>query len=224
MNLKDQLSDKQWTALLTSIHQSCQVYWGPTDVLCRQILEKSFVHAFETIAPLMENHLHDELVELRSMTEGFSSAADLFAYLEKGYLRLFINDRGKIAAPLYASCYEDMQSPSLMGAAALRMQAVLAELGIQKSEDVCEPPDHLSIELELLYYLLTRHKKSGRLKGLSEAAYFAAEFLIPWVQVFNQRLAQETHCRFYPLTTSVLLSILRYLAMIPHSNGPLRPK
>ncbi len=217
MSHESRLTQKQWEDLLTSVRQLCQVFWGPSEEWSRLMLEESFLHPFKTVTRLIETHADVELAALRTLLDGFSGPESLLAYLEEGYVRLFINDRGGIAAPLYASCYEDEKRPQLMGEAAVRMQKTLSDLDIHISGDVREPPDHLSIELEVLYFLLTQSRATDPTQRLMAATDFAAEGMLPWVRAFHRRLAGDVRCRFYPLITGVLLSVLEVISMFPES-------
>lgn len=99
-----------------------------------------------------------------------------------------------------------------MGDAAVRMQNTLMDLGISISDDIGEPPDHLSIELEVLYYLLTQAEGPDHRTGIAQAADFAAESMIPWIKAFYRQLADNANCRFYPLIAAVLLGVLNAVA------------
>lgn len=212
MDLKNQHDKKRWDALLTSIEQLCRIFWGPSEEFCRQMLEPSFLQPFDVIASRMETCWAANLIDLQNLLEGFSEPTSLFAYLEQGYVRLFVNARGGIAAPLYASCYEDEADPHLMGDAVVQMRKTLLDLGISINDDVGEPPDHLSIELEVLYYLLTLDSGPDQRVSITRAADFAAQSMLPWVNTFYLRLADEVHCRFYPLIAAVLLGVLHVVA------------
>jgi TorA-specific chaperone len=211
MTSENQLTRHQWDDLLISIQQLCQVYWGPSDKLSIQMIEESFLHPFDAVLSLMNTNTGAELVSLRKLLTSFSGGGSLSAYLEEGYVRLFVNNRRGVAAPLYASCYEDEENQQLMGAPAQRMQRLLADLNIHIGEEIREPPDHLSIQLEVLYFLLTRQTTTGRPAALATAAAFVAGEMLPWVPAFQRRMSGETKCRFYPLITSVLLMILEIM-------------
>ena len=218
MNHPGQLTQKQWEALAAGIHQFCRVYWGPSDDLCREIWEGSFLEPFAAIAALMETGPDSDLGRLRAHLDAFPDPEALSAELEEGYVRLFVNDRGGIAAPLYASCYEDKKNPQLMGEAAVRMQKLLADLKIHVSDDVREPPDHLSIQLEVLYFLMTPQCEPARSGGTKAPAEFAAVQMLPWIQSFHRRLADESRFPFFPLITGVLLSVLQTIAAAPEPS------
>ena len=220
MDTTNGLSQKQWEALVTAVRQLCRVYWGPSDELCQEIWEGSFLQPFAAIAALMETGPDADLGRLCAHLEAFPDPEALSAYLEDGYVRLFVNDRGGIAAPLYASCYEDETNPQLMGEAAVRMQKLLADLKIHISDDVREPPDHLSIQLEALYFIMTQQCEPGQPGGAQAASDFAAAQMLPWVQSFHRRLAEEPRFPFFPLITGVLLSVLQIIAGLPETAVP----
>lgn len=218
VDLIDQYDNKLWDALQTSIRNLCRIFWWPSEEFCKQMLEPSFFQSFEIIAYREKSAWMKDLNDLKRLLEGVCDPASLFAYLEQGYVRLFVNAREGIAAPLYASCYDGKADPHMMGEAAVRMQKTLARLGIHISDDVGEPPDHLSIELEVLYYLLLQSKGSDPRAGVTRAADFAAESMIPWVQAFYLRLIDDVHCRFYPLIAAVLLGVLDAVASYKRSE------
>jgi len=212
MKHSSRLTRKQWESLATGVHQLCRAYWGPSAELCGELLDGSFLQPFTAIAASMETGTDSDLAGLRAYLNNFSDPEALSAHLEEGYVRLFVYARGGVAAPLYASCYEDEKNPQLMGAAAVRMQKLLSDLKIHVSDDVREPPDHLSIQLEVLYFLLTQQCEPAQPTGAAVAADFAAVQMLPWVQSFHRRLADETRFQFFPLITGVLLSVLQTIA------------
>jgi TorA maturation chaperone TorD len=212
MNLEHQYDENRWDALLTGIQRLCRIFWGPSEASCRQMLEPSYLQPFEAIGSRTKVRWAADLSDLQNLLKGFCDPASLFAYLEQGYVRLFVNAKDGIAAPLYASCYENEADPHLMGDAAVRIRKIISDLGISIRTDVGEPPDHLSIELELLYYLLNQGGGPNHRISITKAKDFAAEFMIPWVKAFYLRLIDEVQCRFYPLMTAVLLGVLDEVA------------
>ena len=214
----DEPSVMQWHALLDSIRRLCRVYWGPSEEGCRRMLEPSFLTPFITIQPLMEMPVRSHLDALQALIRRFATAGALFDYLEAGYVRLFVNSRNGITAPLYASCYEDEGNPQLMGHAAEDMQALLADLGMAISSEIGEPADHIAIQLEVLFFLLDRRQTPCSPEGLRDAAQFAAEWMNPWVRRLYAHLENEDECRFYPLFTAIMLSVLNAIARL-HPDG-----
>ena len=140
----------------------------------------------------------------------FPDGESLYQHLEEGYVRLFISAKGGIAAPLYESCYEFQGAP-LMGRAAAEMKKRFEAKGLSVSESIQEPPDHLSIELEYLYFLLNKGWREEDEDLAVEGSKFAAHTMLLWVSELSQKLANEEECRFYPLIATILLEILYFI-------------
>jgi len=209
------LDKKSQTALLDGVAALARFFWGPDPESSREILQGSFLSPFEDLAPRMGYEPPDLLAGLKDIINSFADADTIFQYLEEAYVRLFINSRDGITAPLYASCYVDDRASGenapLMGAPADLMKKRFESKGLSLSETMHEPPDHLSIELEYLYFLLKKGWSDNDPAILSEAVSFAGETMRPWVAILRARIADEKRCRFYPLITTVAVLILAYL-------------
>ncbi|MEE4261172.1 MAG: molecular chaperone TorD family protein [Desulfobacteraceae bacterium] len=210
------LDKKTQTALLDSLAALARLFWGPDPESSRELLQGSFLNPFETLESRVEFEPPAILADLNGIINELADENALFQYLEEAYVRLFINSRAGITAPLYASCYVDgtasNENAPLMGPPADLMRKRFASKGLEMSETMHEPPDHLSIELEYLFFLLKNGWADNDPALLSEAVSFAGEAMLPWVDSLWERIADENQCRFYPLITSVALSILAYLS------------
>ncbi|MDB4264812.1 molecular chaperone TorD family protein, partial [bacterium] len=157
----------------------------------------------------------DVLQRIESDLNNFSNADSLFQYLETEYVRLFISHRDGIAAPLYESCYvgvEPGETGSLMGEPAIRMKKRLQSNGLSIGDSISEPPDHISIELEYLYFLLEKGWAEGRPTLFAEAVSFAANIMLPWIAEFRERLAGQAECRFYFHIASLVTASLHFIS------------
>ena len=112
--------------------------------------------------------------------------------------------------PLYESCYE-FEGAQLMGKPATKMRERFESKGLSIGEDIHEPPDHLAIELEYLYFLLEKGWSQKDEAVAAEALSFASESMLPWVTEFKMKLAGEKECPFYSLISSVLVAILNHI-------------
>ncbi len=204
--------------MLNAIALFARIYWGPDPESCGQLLAGTFLEPLEVLGDLLEYNPAGLLEELKADLTRFEDADALFEHLEAAYIRLFINNRTGGIIPLYASCHAGGQtneaSAPLMGPAAVEMKKRFESQGVSLGNDVREPPDHISIELEYLYFLLEKGWRGQERKLLDEAAVFAAEVMQPWVSALNIRLANEKKCRFYPLVTSILVSMLANLGRL----------
>jgi len=206
---------KTQAALLESLVALTTIFWGPDPASSRELRQDSLLSPLEAIGSRVTYEHPAVLSDLKDIIDGFEDENALFHYLEEAYVRLFINSRGGIIAPLYASCYADGTAPDenapLMGPPAVIMRKRLESKGLALSDAMHEPPDHLAIQLEYLYYLLQKGWENNDPTLLSEAVSLAGEDMLPWVIKMHQRIAAENQCRFYPLITSVAVSILAYL-------------
>ena len=214
MNTSIQLTADQHEALLESLKQISDVFWGPDLKQCSIMLQKSFLGSLDRLSfQPGSGNVH----EIKSVLNRFNNAESLFDHLEDGYVRLFISDRGGVAAPLYESCYvnsKDGEKALLMGAAAIDMKKRFESKGLRLSKGIPEPPDHISIEMEYLYFLLAKGWSDEGKNLIDEASTFAADIMLPWVSQFQAKLTDEKECRFYPLMASLLTAILEIIAAL----------
>ena len=209
------MTRNQKRALLEAIRGTCKVFWGPDRQMSEKMLQHSFFHAFEKLSRLPSFSAYDTIKEIRSSLKSFSDADALYYHLEEAYVRLFISHQQGIQAPLYESCYADTESGEiapLMGEPAVAMKQRFQEKGLSIGSDIHEPPDHISIELEYLYFLLEKGWRESDFRLIDEATAFAAQIMLPWVSKLQNRLTEEDQCRLYPLVVSILLSILDQIA------------
>jgi TorA-specific chaperone len=210
------LDDSHQATLLEGVALLSRLYWGPAVDGSRDLLRGTYLKPFEALKPIIRYEPPGILSELKAINTSFTSEDEIFQYLEQAYVRLFINSRDGITAPLYASCYMPGETPEvdspLMGPPAVMIKERFESKGLSLGDHIHDPPDHLSIELEYLYFLLERGWSTDDAALIDEAASFSADIMLPWVLKFQQRLvAVETECRFYQLITAILCAILRFI-------------
>ena len=202
-------------ALLEGVALLSRFYWGPDADFSRDLLRRIFFKPFEALKPMVSYEPPGVIDELKAINASFAGEDEIFQYLEQAYVRLFINSDG-IIAPLYASCYAAGRAPGedapLMGPPAVSMKERFESKGLSLGDHIHEPPDHLSIELEYVYFLLEKGWSDDDTALKDEAVFFAGEIMLPWVIKFQERLVTiETECRFYRLTTAILCAVLRFI-------------
>jgi len=203
MDFKNSENRKINDAVLEGVEIMCRVFWGPDLESCRHMIEGNFFQSFEIILTKQEANPSVILDNINSIINRFDTPQSLFHHLNECYVRLFVNNKEGITAPLYQSCYEFENAP-MMGESAVKMQNYFKSKGLSMENRLHEPPDHIAIELEYLFFLL---QDSG--VDQNEIASFAEQTMLPWVQVFNQRLKSVIDdCRFYNLTSEILVLVL----------------
>lgn len=196
-----------------------QTFWGPSVVECTEMVKEDYLNRLDSLTSVLKTGAGDGVQEIVSILKTFPDGDSLYQHLEEGYVRLFISAKGSITAPLYESCYEFEGAP-LMGRAATEMKERFERKSLSVADTIQEPADHLSIELEYLYFLLDKGWRDQDGALVTEGSAFAAETMLPWVSKLSERLASEGDCRYYPLMAAVLMQILTVLAAI-NNKTPL---
>ena len=196
--------------LLDGLKIMAQTFWGPSVVECAEMVKENYLNRLDSLTSVLKTGAVDGLHEIGSIIRSFSDGDSLYEYLEEGYVRLFISAKGGVTAPLYESCYEFEGAP-LMGRVAAEMKERFEAKGLSVADTIQEPPDHLSMELEYLYFSLDKGWRDQDHGLITEAAEFASDTLIPWVSKLSARLASEGDCRYYPLMAAVLVEVLNVI-------------
>ncbi len=204
---------------LDGLSKMCAVFWGPDPFFCKALLDSRWWAPFVRLKADIPYSPRDAVSLAQQEIHAFSEPDLLFGHLEEAYVRLFVNRKGPLSAYLYASCYEGEEA-LMMGPPAVEMKKRLAGAGLDVAQDRTEPPDHLCIQLEYLYFLLEQGWMSSRGDLLEEAAAFTRSALLPWVSVVTARLNEgETGCPFYGLSASILLSFLQFISAVTPANA-----
>ncbi len=212
------LTGEQRSNLLELLRSLSTVFWGPDLEQCRAIRSKDYFRPLGRLAPALGNAARDALEKVKNLVQGFPDAPALLDSLEEEYIALFVNARSGIAAPLYQSCYPDADAPqapvALMGAPAVRMQQRFASRDLDLDTGLNEPPDHLAVEIEYLYFLLESGWAENDAALLGEAVDFTNTELLAWIPGFEKRLRAAPTGPFYPLVAAILVAVLRLTAKI----------
>lgn len=158
------------------------------------------------------------------------------------YVRLFVTNRDGVPAPPYASCYEPVlmqgDAPSadsaalatndrqrshaakgshtphgpMMGPPAQRMQILLAEVGLVATSAANEPPDHISTQLEYLYFLLSTGWRDGDSEARQRATEFTRKEMQPWIAKFYETLRSNDQFGLFSGCAAILVAILNTIA------------
>ena len=187
-----------------------QTFWGPSVVECTEMVKEDYLNRLDSLTSVLKTGAGDGVQEIVSILKTFPDGDSLYQHLEEGYVRLFISAKGGITAPLYESCYEFEGAP-LMGRAAAEMKERFKTKNLSVADTIQEPPDHLSIELEYLYFLLDKGWREEDDALVTEAAEFASDTMLPWVSELSEKLASEEKCQYYPIMAAKVVEILNFI-------------
>lgn len=107
--------------------------------------------------------------------------------VEVAYARLFLGPFA-IEAPPYASLYIDPHH-RIMGETSAAAAEAYAEAGLDPAAGPREAPDHVTRELEFMYYLRYRYATTGEEMWRHRARRFWAKHLGLWLPWFAKRIA-----------------------------------
>jgi putative dimethyl sulfoxide reductase chaperone len=203
-------------ALLELLRDLSEIFWGPDLEKVRTMRAEGYFRPLQCIRPVLAPGAQTAAERIETLVGNFRDDASLLNGLEEKYIALFVNTRGGIKAPLYQSCYPEPGDPlaeaALMGTSAVRMQQRFSAAGLGLDSGLGEPPDHLAIELEYLYFLLKKGWGENDKKALLEAASFVKTELLEWVPRFENRLQSAYPESFYALAAVILVGTLRQAA------------
>ena len=206
------------TILLAGLKIMGRIFWGPSLEKCTEMLRENYLNRLQSLKSILPGRSFDSLDQIVSTIKSFPDVDSLCQQLEECYVRLFISAKGGIVAPLYESCYEFEGAP-LMGRAATEMKERFEAKGMSVAYNVQEPPDHISIELEYLYFLLDKGWRDKYDALIVEAAEFSSDTLLPWVSELSEKLAFEEECRYYPLMATIVVEILTVIGRISEASN-----
>jgi TorA-specific chaperone len=147
----------------------------------------------------------------RALASG--TPAGVASTLGAAHARLFYGAGGYASASPYRSVYSSERGLLCQHATA-EMERVLRQHRLRLEDKVCEPSDHLSIQLEVMSQLAYRfaeavEQKSSTLATLqAEQADFLSGQLLSWLPDFAKRVAEIDDLGFHAGLARVLVAVL----------------
>lgn len=162
-------------------------YYSPNQALLEE-------HCFENLATILRE-LSAEAAEAAAETAALVAKTDLQDLLVE-HTRLFVGPF-KMPAPPYGSVWLE-QDKSLMGASTVKAANFYAACGLQLAEDNTQLPDHITVELEFMSYLVFKQREAalaGNQKEVDRQINLQKEFLItfllPWLGPFTDAVVDD---------------------------------
>lgn len=130
------------------------------------------------------------------------SAGQSLEALAVEHARLFLGPF-QLVAPPYGSYYlEDKKT--VMGDSTAAAEAFYRSCGLHLATDFHELPDHISVELEFMSYLVFTQRQAEANGNSDESRRFAAlqleflsKFLMPWLEPFTAAVINDGEAPFY---------------------------
>ena len=199
------------TDVLSALRFLCRFFWGPDPRQCREMMQGGFLSVFNSLKAVLPKQAAGIVDAFGAFLKKQPEPEVLCRKLQITYTRLFVSDRGAVSAPIYQSCYQFDGAP-LMGSPALRMRERLASAGLSLSGEGNEPPDHLAVELEYLYFLLATGRENKDPESVTLAVDFIASELSVWLPLFTARLSQIPAAGPFHLAAVLALALVHLIA------------
>jgi len=129
------------------------------------------------------------------------------------YAKLFVGPFELKAAP-YGSVYLD-EGRKVMGESTVKVMEIYKEEGLAMDRDFKDLPDHITVELEFMYYLAFKEIEALEEKNTEKAGYyldaresFRQDFLGKWVTPFCCKIKEGTDNEFYNALADCLAAFL----------------
>ena len=170
----------------------------------------NLVQLLESVCPMASDHASGMAKVLER--------ADAQA-LSIAHAKLFLGPF-ELQAPPYGSVYLD-ENTRLMGDSTVAVMKMYQLAGLSLSDENREAPDHIAIELEFMYYLISREIQSFKSGDTDEALEylrmqhkFNDKYLATWIGPFCDKIRESSEDDSYKLL-SMCLSIFIQNTVIP---------
>jgi TorA maturation chaperone TorD len=149
----------------------------------------------------MANVCEPAVVSIQRMRKAFEASADL-ELLKVDFSKLFVGPYKLFAAP-YGSVYLDGER-KIMGDSTLDVQNRFREVGLDMAKNFKDAPDHITAELEFMYYLIFKEIEAFSNSDIETAfgfiqkqKSFLEDHLMAWVPEFTNSIIEHAENPFY---------------------------
>ena len=150
----------------------------------------------------MANVCEPAIKLVQKMRKEFEAGADL-EQLKVDFSKLFVGPYKLFAAP-YGSVYLD-GGRKIMGDSTLDVRNRYREAGLDTAKNFKDAPDHISAELEFMYYLvfkeieaLSKADIETAIDFIQKQKSFLEDHLMTWVPEFANNIIKNAENPFYP--------------------------
>ncbi len=188
------------------------IFYEPSFDLLEDLAQKDNLSMLSEASELYLGQQHKKLITglLDTLLNKDETA---FFDLKVEYTRLFIGPMAP-ACPPYESVFDKSRQEEWQGTMAGPTADAMAELlrkeGLGLTLDYAELPDHVAIELEFMYYLLSRAYSGEENSAgyLEKANDFLMGHLAKWLPEFGDLLFQKSQLPFYQSIGLLLQAVI----------------
>lgn len=154
------------------------------------------------------NKVYPELLPLVEKLEmEFASHDRELTDLKIEHAKLFVGPFDVLVPP-YSSIYLH-KGRTVYGESTLEALNMYNEAGIEMSTDFKDLPDHISVELEFIYFLYFSYRVKGNDNYyIKQIEKFLNKHLIRWVHSFTEKIEERATVNFYKLLGTILVELV----------------
>lgn len=168
---------------------------------CYRLPDQAFIEKIKRLEIHLANFSESASLIVRQMRSEFDSNT-LIEQLKIDHSKLFVGPYTLLAPP-YGSVYLDGER-KIMGDSTFDVINRYREAGLQTAENYKDAPDHISAELEFMYYLIFKEIEAFSKSGTEEAVAFLQkqkdfleDHLLAWVPEFAGYIKKHAENPFY---------------------------
>jgi TorA maturation chaperone TorD len=168
---------------------------------CYFLPEADLSEKLERLEFFMANVCEPAVEWVQAMRKEFEASADLEP-LKVDFSKLFVGPYNLFAAP-YGSVYLDGER-KIMGDSTLDVKNRYREAGLDTARDFKDAPDHISAELEFMYYLvfkeieaLSKADIETAIDFIQKQKSFLEDHLMAWMPKFADSIIENAETSFY---------------------------
>ncbi len=179
-------------------------------------------NVFNNLASLLDGAYPEASALALSMAEAFSRYSE--EELNVDYARLFVGPN-ELLAPPYGSVYLDGDR-RVMGDSTMEVIKFYEGQGLTMDGEFRNLPDHITVELEFMYYLIFKEVEALEKSDIAGAGdfvdkqeLFLSRFLNRWIQPFCDKMAAGANSGFYRTLagcTATFIKDSQAAAFLPH--------
>ncbi len=169
---------------------------------CYFIPEPGLSEKLENLKFNMANVCEAAVVPIQKMVKQFKTGANLEP-IRVDFAKLFVGPYKLLAAP-YGSVYLENER-KMMGDSTLDVRSRYREAGLDTAKNFKDAPDHISAELEFMYYLIFKEIEAfadsdteTAMDFIQRQKSFLEDHLMAWVPEFANSIIENAENPFYP--------------------------
>lgn len=172
---------------------------------CYQVPDNLESENIRQIPTFVEMFYPEGIDAANGMMEAWPLGEKDWQDIRVAHAKLFIGPFDLLAPP-YGSVYLD-EDRRVMGDSTMDVIRYYQKAGLDPNQEFHEPPDHISSELEFMYYLAFQYMAQGDAPYLELQREFLAKHLLQWIPLFSARVLTGDLHPFYN-QLAILTSII----------------